>query len=111
MVAILFLLVPSSVPTYKACLQWSTLNIDKCDAPGAATKYAIDLNKTLGPKCNATVASESCCYAPLGYSGGPPLGTPCEQVCAHQGLRTGSDDAVGWAIGAGVQPATLVFVG
>ena len=48
-------LVPSSVPTYKACLQWSTLNIDKCDAELSACVTRRALTWSLPPDAEGTL--------------------------------------------------------
>lgn len=62
------------------------------DAPTSSAPHPVDLDSVLGPRCtNLTAGSGQCCYLPLGYGGGPPLGTDCEQACAttyHWGMRT-----------------------
>lgn len=84
-------------------LAWARMHLQHpvCDAPDSGTPFAVDLSRILGPKCT-TVPSPGAgqsCYLPLGYDGGPPLGTDCEDSCAttyHWGRRThriGSTDA------------------
>ena len=46
----------------------------------------------LGPRCDAsTVGAGQCCYVPLGYDGGKPIGTDCAQACLEH-VRVGDSD-------------------
>ena len=60
-----------------------------CDAAEAATPWSIDLTSSYGPSCTHAPAN-FCCFAPLGYDGGPPFGSPRSKVCATL-RRSGSD--------------------
>ena len=80
----------------KQCKRWASMSVEQpfCDAPGSGSAWAVDLSKGFGPQCNTTAASASaCCYAPLGYDGGPEYGTPCSKVCQVSGGRAGRDTA------------------
>ena len=86
------------------CARWKTLRASYplCDEEGSGTKFAVDLDAKLGPRCSKGSWSYGryidptppgdCCHAPLG-SGHPafPFGTPCSEVCQFYG-RAGSDD-------------------
>ena len=52
-----------------------------CDSPQLHTGWSVNLNDALGPWCGRAPAN-SCCFVPLGYSRGHPMGTPCSKVCA-----------------------------
>lgn len=86
------------------CRIWSRLarKSPVCDPPDSGTSTAVDLSTVLGPSClgsAAMVGSGQCCYLPLGYDGGLPLGTDCADACANtywMGRRThrlGASDA------------------
>ena len=69
------------------CRRWKTLRSawPVCDAPGSGSSHAVDMTKILGPRCDArNVGAGQCCYAPIGYAGGPPVGTDCAEVCLRQ---------------------------
>lgn len=86
------------------CAKWKTLRakFPFCDAPGAGTKYAIDLDTVLGGRCSKGYSAfgrfidptppGECCHAALG-AGHPAFkfGTPCTEVCHYYG-RVGHDD-------------------
>ena len=74
------------------CTLWRTFvqsGHQYCDEPDAGTPWAVDLTAAFGPSC-AGAPANTCCYAPLGYNGGPPFGTPCSSVCAAM-QRSGND--------------------
>ena len=74
------------------CDTWRTLQQRQpyCDPPDSSSKWAVNLDKVLGPMCSEHVDGNGCCYVPLSYSGGPDFGTPCTEAC---GPRAGSDKA------------------
>jgi len=67
-----------------ACSEWNTMTDfwPFCDPPGTHSRWEVDLSQWLGPSCRSA-SSAQCCYAELGYAGGAPFGTPCDQVCAR----------------------------
>ena len=76
------------------CRAWKTMRskYPKCDAPTAHTRYAVNLEKEFGPRCgNSSVGAGQCCYVPLGYAGGHPLGTDCSQACLEH-VRLGAKE-------------------
>lgn len=78
------------------CRIWSRLayNYPICDGPTSGGAHPVDLEQVLGPRCyggDKQVGAGQCCYIPLGYDGGAPLGTDCETACATaywRGQRT-----------------------
>ena len=72
------------------CATWKYFRASHqfCDAPESGGAHAIDLSKEFGPRCRSADgigAPGGCCYAPLGYDGGPSVGTSCAQVCGGIG--------------------------
>ena len=66
------------------CEKWRTLLTTNkyCDPPGGA--HPVNLRTALGPNCNddeAEAAFGECCFVPLGYDGGEPVGTSCTTIC------------------------------
>ena len=81
---------PSPLPPAPPCLRWATYAKAQpfCDPPGSGGRWAVDLGETYGPICGiATDKDFECCFLPLGYGGGEPFGTSCDQVCDTVGRR------------------------
>jgi len=87
------------------CATWKYFRAQHpyCDDPDSGGEHAIDLTKEFGPNCHSTdpaPAPGECCFAPLGYDGGPSVGTSCSDVCralirygAAKQYCVGSEDA------------------
>ena len=81
------------MPPPAPCTIYSHLRkvLPYCDDPDSGGRWAIDLKEVLGPQCASDTGARGCCYAPLGYAGGPKFGSSCAQVCHDLG-REGGDD-------------------
>ena len=83
-----------------------------CDDPKSGGEHAIDLTKVFGPNCHSTdpaPAAGDCCFAPLGYDGGPSVGTSCDEVCAKKFHRHGA--AQQYCVGSEDKSAGNCFCG
>ena len=76
------------------CTEYQTMKLlwPHCDAPSEHTAWSIDLDSAYGPECSGTSRHQQCCYIPLGYDHGPPLGSSCRELCAQQS-RKGEDNS------------------
>jgi len=76
------------------CTEYQTMQLlwPHCDAPSEHTAWSINLDAAYGPECSATSPHTQCCYIPLGYNHGPPLGSSCGELCSQQS-RKGADDS------------------
>jgi len=84
----------SPPPPPPPCTAWQKMQekYPFCDPPSSHTQWSIDLESEFGPSCQRTdIGGEFCCFAPLGWGGGAPYGSPCARVCGSHG-RSGSDD-------------------